>query len=149
VTDVATPRFVYAGGYAARADGAAIVSPRGAGVLQLAACPGATTISVTVTPSGSGGASCRAGLRVSISPGSARLGRPTTFTIHVVAVLGTFSRPVSGATVYFGGRYLRTDALGRATARVTLHRHVRAYGAVASAPGFASGRTNVLITPRG
>jgi endoglycosylceramidase len=149
VTEVATPSFVYANGYAARANGAAIVSPRGAGVLQLAACPGATTISVTVSPSGSSDGSCRAGLRVAISPGSARLDRATTFTIRVVAVLGAFSRPVSGATVSFAGRHLRTDARGQAKVGVALHRHVRAYGAVARAAGFESARTVVRIAPPG
>ncbi len=65
ITDVATPALVYPHGYAVRAVGAAIVSRRRAGVLQLAACRGARTITVTVTPGRRSHGSCtaRAALR--------------------------------------------------------------------------------------
>jgi len=52
ITEVATPRFVYPLGYAARVSGGRIVSRRGAGVLEIALRPGTKTVSVTVTPSG-------------------------------------------------------------------------------------------------
>ncbi|HEV3129313.1 MAG TPA: cellulase family glycosylhydrolase, partial [Solirubrobacteraceae bacterium] len=50
-TEVAAPAMVYAGRYSARATGAAVVSRPGASVLVLAACRGARTVSVTVSPS--------------------------------------------------------------------------------------------------
>ena len=72
VTAIATPALVYGGRYAARVSGGAVVSKAGASVLQVAACPGARSISVSVSPSGRSHGSCSAsGLR----PAS-RSGRP-------------------------------------------------------------------------
>jgi endoglycosylceramidase len=59
LTDVATPRLDYGSGYAVNAAGAALVSKHDASVLVLAACKRATTISVTVTPSGHSHGSCK------------------------------------------------------------------------------------------
>jgi endoglycosylceramidase len=59
VSVVAAPALDYPRGYAAVARGAAIVSQRGARLLVLAACRGATAISVTVAPSGRSRGSCR------------------------------------------------------------------------------------------
>jgi endoglycosylceramidase len=139
VTEIATPGFVYPHGYAARVHGGAIVSSAGAATLRIAACPGMMSVTVTVTAASTAGDSCRARLRVSIAPRSAVLRRPTTFHIVVTAVLGAFRQRVAGALVYFGQRVARTDSRGEATIRVTLHRHIRRYGAVAFAPRFASG----------
>jgi endoglycosylceramidase len=145
LTEVATPGLAYPNGYAAQVQGGAIVSPRGAGVLEIAACPGAGAVTVAVKPSGPSGGSCQARLRVAITPHSARLGTATTFRIRVLAVLGSFRRPVAGATVSFAGRQVRTDASGRATVHVTVHRQARSYVAVARAAGFATGRAGVRI----
>jgi endoglycosylceramidase len=60
VTEIATPALVYAGRYGARVSGGAVVSKPGASVLQVAQCPGASSISVTVTPSGRSHGSCTA-----------------------------------------------------------------------------------------
>ncbi len=60
VSEVAVPQFVYVHGYAAVVHGGAIVSPPGAGVLYVAACPGYGTVSVTVTPTGKSSGSCQA-----------------------------------------------------------------------------------------
>ena len=50
-TEVAAPAMVYAGHYSVRALGAAVASKPGASMLVLDACPGARTVSVTVSPS--------------------------------------------------------------------------------------------------
>jgi endoglycosylceramidase len=59
LTEVATPRVIYARPYAVRVRGGAVVSRPGAGILEVAACPGARTISVQVLPSGRDRESCR------------------------------------------------------------------------------------------
>ena len=59
ITEISVPRLVYRGSYAVRADGGAIVSARGSSLLQIAACPGARRVSVTVRRSGASHASCR------------------------------------------------------------------------------------------
>lgn len=59
LTQVAAPRLIYPGGYAARLSGGRIVSRRGADVLQIALCPQAKTVSVTVTSSGRTRGACR------------------------------------------------------------------------------------------
>ncbi len=58
-TEIATPSLVYGGHYAARVRGGVIASARGAGILRVLSCPGARTISVTVTPAGNNHSSCR------------------------------------------------------------------------------------------
>ena len=59
LTEVATPRFVYGGRYAAQVTGGAPVSRRGAPMLVIASCRGARTIAVTVRPTGRSRGSCR------------------------------------------------------------------------------------------
>ena len=68
LTEIATPSLVYAGRYAADVTGGAVVSRPGAPLLQIASCPGASDITVTVTPRGSSHGSCR--------PPRRRRGRP-------------------------------------------------------------------------
>jgi endoglycosylceramidase len=71
-TEVAAPAMVYAGRYSARATGAAVVSRPGASVLVLAACRGARTVSVTVSPSkyARSRGSCRPPAHAKPRPGS-------------------------------------------------------------------------------
>jgi endoglycosylceramidase len=52
VTEIATPQLIYGSRYGVRVSQGSIVSRRGASTLRVAACPGAVTISVTVTPTG-------------------------------------------------------------------------------------------------
>ena len=59
VSEIATPALVYGGHYAARISGGAILSARGAPILRIASCRGATRVSVTVSPSGHSGGSCK------------------------------------------------------------------------------------------
>jgi endoglycosylceramidase len=59
VTQIATPALVYSGRYGVSVNGGAIVSARGASVLQIESCPGAKTISVTVTPTGGAAGTCK------------------------------------------------------------------------------------------
>ena len=58
ITQIATPARVYPRGYAARVRGGAILSRRRAGVLQIASCPHASTVTVTVTPGARSRGSC-------------------------------------------------------------------------------------------
>lgn len=60
VSEIATPELVYAGHYAARVSGGAILSKPGASALQVARCPGAQTITVTVSPGEGSHGSCSA-----------------------------------------------------------------------------------------
>lgn len=59
VTEISTPQFIYQRPYAVHVRGGAIVSPRGAPVLEIAACSGARKISVEVLRSGRDRQSCR------------------------------------------------------------------------------------------
>ena len=124
-------------------DRSRIVSPPRAGTLVLAGCPGAGTISVTITPTGSTAGACRPRLRVSVTPGSVTTGRPARFRILVLAVLGRYRVPVAGASVAFGGRRLRTDARGSVIVRLTLHRAQRPYAIRVHAAGLIPGAASV------
>ena len=70
VTQVATPAFVYAGRYAVRVSGGAILSRRGASLLQIGACRHAKSVTVIVTRSGRSHGSCRLGARAGRRRGS-------------------------------------------------------------------------------
>ena len=70
LTEIATPGFVYGGRYGAVVSGGAIASRRGAGVLEVATCRGARTISVTVRPRGASRGSCVLRVRGARRPGS-------------------------------------------------------------------------------
>jgi endoglycosylceramidase len=59
VTEIATPRLVYGGRYGVRAEGGAVAVRHGGSLLEIAACPGAETIAVTVSPTGEKRGSCR------------------------------------------------------------------------------------------
>jgi endoglycosylceramidase len=58
-TEIATPSLVYGGHYATNIRGGVIASSRGSGTLRVLSCPGARTVSVTVTPGGRNRSSCR------------------------------------------------------------------------------------------
>jgi len=60
VTQIATPSLIYGQRYAVHVHGGAILSRRGAGTLEIAACRGARTVSVQVLPSGRDHESCHA-----------------------------------------------------------------------------------------
>jgi endoglycosylceramidase len=142
VTDVFIPSLWYAGGYAATVAGGAIVSTPGASVLQIAACPGASTVTATVRTAGVSAGSCRPRLQLTIAPRRFRAGHPTTFHLRVVAALGSYRQPVRGAVITFAGRRVRTGDRGRASLRITLRGRV--HHAEARAPGLGSARTTVL-----
>jgi len=79
-------------------------------------------------------------LRLSVSPRHARARRLTRFTFR--ATLG--GRPARAVVIAFGGRRLRTDRAGRATARVRLPRHGRRR-AHASRRGLRSANAFVVV----
>jgi endoglycosylceramidase len=60
VTQIATPALVYSGHYSVSVHGGAIVSLRGASVLQIESCPGAQSVSVSVTSGGASHGTCKA-----------------------------------------------------------------------------------------
>jgi hypothetical protein len=142
ITDVFVPSLWYPGGYAAAVNGGAIVSAPAAPLLQIASCPGASTVTVTVRIAGARAGSCRPHLQLTISPHRFRAGHATTFHIRVTAVLGSYQRPVRGAVVTLAGHRTRTGPRGRASLRITLRG--RRHRAVARAPGLASARTAIL-----
>jgi endoglycosylceramidase len=150
LSQVATPRLAYPGGYSARVAGAAIVSARNAGTLLLAACRGAGSVTVTVTPTGNGGGSCRPRLRVSVWPRSVRGGRTTRLRILVGAVLGHYRQTVSGATVRVGGKRVHTNRRGRATIHVRMRRRARAYRIPirVNAAGLGRARASIRVRPK-
>src|SRR5581483_2418640 len=113
-----------------------------AGTVQLAQCPGATQLSLTLAPSGRSGGSCRARLRVTVTPRHYTAGRPTTFRVKVRAVLGSFSAPLAGATIVLAGRRERTGPHGGARLRLGLGkgRHT----VLARAAGFIPGRERLI-----
>ncbi len=143
VSEIAAPALTYPNGYAARVSGAAIVSRARAGTLVLAGCPGAARVAVTITTSGPTAGSCRPRLRVTVTPGVIRAGRPARFRVAVLATLGRYRAPVAGASVAFGGRRLRTDARGSAIVRLTLHRVLRPYVIRVHAVGLIPGASSV------
>ena len=61
LTLIATPGVTYAKHYAVHVRGGAIVSAPGARILEVAACRGARTITVTVAPRGRNRSACRVG----------------------------------------------------------------------------------------
>jgi endoglycosylceramidase len=59
ITEIATPRHIYGRPYAVHVHNGAVVSRRGAGLLRIAACPGARKVLVEVFRSGQNRDSCR------------------------------------------------------------------------------------------
>jgi hypothetical protein len=60
ITEIAAPALVYNGRYGATVAGGRPVSKPGASTLQVVACRGAITVTVTVRPGGVNRGSCRA-----------------------------------------------------------------------------------------
>ncbi len=58
ITEISTPQFIYGRPYAVHVRGGAIISARGAPVLEIATCGGARKISIEVLPSGRDRQSC-------------------------------------------------------------------------------------------
>jgi len=129
-TQIATPPRAYPGGYAATADGASVVSPPDAPVLELAACPGAREVRVTVRRGSGSTGSCVRELLATARPRALRAGRSR----RVVVSVASASRPVSGARVALGASQTTTGADGTATLRVRIRRPGR-YRVSVTAPG--------------
>ncbi|MGP0051055.1 MAG: hypothetical protein ACLPZR_19730 [Solirubrobacteraceae bacterium] len=77
VTEIATPSLDYPAGYAAHVRGAAIDSAARAGILRVSSCPGARTVTVSLTAGKRTSASCRAGLDIDIRRTTVRPGPRT------------------------------------------------------------------------
>jgi len=59
VTEIAAPGLVYGGRYFVSVEGGYAVSRRGASTLQIASCPNATTVTVTLRPGRGTAAACQ------------------------------------------------------------------------------------------
>lgn len=151
-SEIAIPRRQYPAGYGVRALGAAVVSPPGAPVLELATCPGAGSVSVTVTRGGPSTGSCAlpapapapTRLRLTLAPRRIVAGVATRVTVRVRARVDGRLRAVPGARVRLAGRSLRTDASGRARLRVRIARAGRRQVRV-TAPGHRSARATLIV----
>jgi hypothetical protein len=128
-TEIYVPRSQFPAGYGVTARGAGVVSPVGAQLLRLRACPGAREVSVRVAEDAQPAEDCAGGavagikvglpqLRISVAPKRARSGRATTFVFRVRA--GRYA--VRAARVRFAGHTARTNGRGVARIRVRLRR---------------------------
>ena len=140
-TRVFLPTHAYPDGYAVPAKDAVVVSEPGASVLELAACPGAGDIEITVVPRAAAGQACAPPrLRLSLTPRRVRAGRSVRVRVTVRDAVG----PLAGARVRLAGRSARTNADGRATLRVRLRtRGMRRV--VVSAPDHPSARATITV----
>jgi hypothetical protein len=89
------------------------------------------------------GTPVRPQLLLAVSPPAVRSGRTSRYAFRVTAA----GRAIRGALVRFAGRAIRTDAAGRASLRVTLHRP-GAHPARAVKRGFLSARSAVAVRHR-
>ncbi len=116
-TQVFVPAHAFGDSYGVEADGAEVVSPRGARLLELVARPDSSAVRLRVTNSGRSPARtsrCDPRLRVQVRPRPVRAGRRVRVRFQVSAA----GQPVKSARGRFLGRRFRTDSRGRA--RVTL-----------------------------
>lgn len=106
ITEIATPALVYGGRWAAHVSGGAIVSPRGAAVLRVAACRGARGISVTILRSGRSHGSCRVPFRPKHKrrPSVAGTNPPLRTCLRKPRCARWFYRPDIGEGCGSGGR---------------------------------------------
>jgi endoglycosylceramidase len=137
-SEIALPERVYPSGYAAQAQGGAIVSAKGDRVLRVEACRGVPEVAVTVTRSGTTRATCKPPpLVVTLKPRRANAGKRVRLTITV--------RPaVKGAVVRVAGRRARTNAQGLARLRIRFARRGKVRVTVRS--GKRSGRAFLHVT---
>src|SRR4051794_37822410 len=146
-TEIAVPARQYPSGYAVSITGGRILSAPRAAVLRVAACSGADTLSVKVTPSGDTKQSCgkgntRPSLRVSVTPRTLH----TRGRVTVLVEVRSGSRAVGGVHVVLAGARGTTDAKGHARLRKRFGRLGRRY-VRAQARGFTAGRAVVRIVP--
>jgi endoglycosylceramidase len=151
-TAIALPRRQYPGGYAVDVRGGSIRSVPGAPVLRVAACSGASRVTVSVLAAGRTQSSCAAPLparaaptrlRVEVSPRVVTVGKPVRLRFRVRAG----SSPVRGAVVTVAGRRLATDSRGRAEVRVRFARTGRRVVS-ATARGYRAGRAALRVVRR-
>ncbi len=139
-TEIAMPRRQFPHGYGAHVDGGAVASSPGAGVLRVVACPGASTVRVTVSAEDrTTTATCRVAPRrlgLRIRHGRLVPGRSGPVSVRVTERSG---RPVAGATVTIGRVTAKTNRGGNAVLRVRVPR-AGALRLRVVAPG-ATGRT--------
>ncbi len=142
VTEIQTPAFDYPSGYAAHVSGGAIVSAKHASVLEVASCPGATHVAVTVAPGNGASGSCRPHLRIGVRPRGVQVGQLATYRFTVTAALGAYSARVPDALLAFAGLTARTNTSGHAALQLTLNAS-HSYTATARAAGYITGQTRL------
>ncbi len=132
-TELALPPRRFPDGYGARVDGGAIVSAANAAVLRVVACPGTTTVRVTVSaqdrtstascrvaPTGRPAGNRRFALRVDVS--HARLVPGRRVLVGVQVRRRSTGAAVQGATVRLGALRATTNRLGTAVLKVLIPR---------------------------
>jgi len=140
-SEVFVPRRHFPKGYNVQAKDAVVLSGPHATVLELAACPGAGDIEITVAANISRSQGCAPPrLRISVAPRRVRAGRTARLSFTVLGAEG----PLQGARVRFAGRARRTDARGRVVLRLKLRRRGRAT-VVATAPDYPEARATVVV----
>ena len=120
-TQVFVPAHAFGGSYGVEADGAEVVSPPGARLLELVSRPGNDTVRLRVTSSGRAPARtsrCDPRLRLKLRPRPVKAGRRVRFSFEVRAA----GRPVKGARVRALGRRALTNSRGRAKLTVRVGR---------------------------
>jgi endoglycosylceramidase len=142
-TDIAVPPVQYPNGFSAVVEGGAVLSA--AGPLRIAACPGATQVTLSLARSGAARSACAVPspqaaavakqLFVSARPARIRVGRRVRVRVRVRAAQGGRLAAVVGATVQLGSARARTGSTGVAVLSVRLRRP-GARHVVAHARGF-------------
>lgn len=146
LTELETPALDYPSGHHTNVSGGAVISGARAPQVQVISCPGAATLSVTVSP-GPGGSSsgCRLALRLGVRPRRVSSGRWVTVRVAVRRTLGTYRAAAAGVRVSLGGRTARTNRRGVALLRVRLAPRRHGYTIVARAPGAGPARARLAV----
>ena len=144
-TEIAVPDRQYPNGYATTVQGGRILSAPRAGVLRVAACSGASTVAVTVKPTGQSSEDCgrgntRPSLRLRVRPRTLHTGRRQTVRVTVRSGSST----VAGVRVLLAGARATTDEHGRAVLHKRFIRIGRRF-VRGQLRGYTAGRTSVRI----
>lgn len=135
-SQIVLPSLHYPHGYVPEVLGATILSAPNASVLVIAACPGATAVTVEVGLSGTRVETCRPRVVVVSRLRRYRAGRPTRLAVRALVEFGRYRVALPGATVQIHRRHRRTGRRGWATFQLSRRGHARRYRIHVRAPGY-------------